>query len=263
MVGLLCVEYCATGGDAALVGEWSCNGVAGTIAVYNRPMSQSRTTTGILLIILLAVIGYVLVTIPPRLVEQYHNAAEISPWIGYVYLAVVGFGSLLLGGLLLAILLHVWRNTRQKAADRERRNLSPSQMSAGAQTQEIDDNLATGREVAAAGRVTPELQAEIAAAVEELEAKRQSQQLEIVAFGTISSGKSSLLNALAGRHDVSHERGRRHDRRAERDSLAGGRPGRAGRYAGAGRGARRIAGGRMRPRRRRMPTWCCSSSMGR
>ena len=32
----------------------------------------------------------------------------------------------------------------------------------------------------------------------ELEAKRESQQLEIVAFGTISSGKSSLLNALAG-----------------------------------------------------------------
>ena len=104
-----------------------------------------------------------------------------------------------LGGLLLAILLHVLRNTRQKAADRERRSLSPSQMSAGAQTQEIDDNLATGREVAAAGRVTPEVQKEIAAAVEELEAKRQAQQLEIVAFGTISSGKSSLLNALAGR----------------------------------------------------------------
>ncbi len=33
----------------------------------------------------------------------------------------------------------------------------------------------------------------------ELERKRESQQLEIVAFGTISSGKSSLLNALAGR----------------------------------------------------------------
>ena len=47
--------------------------------------------------------------------------------------------------------------------------------------------------------MTPELQAEIAAEVEQLEAKRESQELEIVAFGTISSGKSSLLNALAGR----------------------------------------------------------------
>ena len=163
------------------------------------PMSQSRTTTGIFLVVLLAVLGYVLVTIPPRLVEQYKNAAEISPVIGYVYLGVVGFGSLLLGGLLFSILLHVLRNTRQKAADRARRSLSPSQMSAGAKSQELDDNLAAGREFADAGRVSPAVQAEIAAAVSELEAKRESQQLEIVAFGTISSGKSSLLNALVGR----------------------------------------------------------------
>jgi uncharacterized protein len=167
--------------------------------VYNELMSQSRTTTGVFLVILLAVLGYVLVTLPPRLIEQYYHAAQISPWIAYLYVAVVGIGSLLLGGLLVSILLHVWRNTRQKAAQRERRHLSPSQMSAGAQTQEIDENLAAGRDYAAAGRVPPEVQSEIAATVAELQAKRQSQQLEIVAFGTISSGKSSLLNALAGR----------------------------------------------------------------
>ena len=109
----------------------------GNYGVYNRPMSQSRTTTGILAIIVLAVIGYVLVTIPPRLFEGYHHAAEVHAWMGYAYLAVVGIGSLLLGSLLFAILLHVLRNTRQKAADHERRSLSPSQMSAGAQTQEI------------------------------------------------------------------------------------------------------------------------------
>src|ERR1043165_7721752 len=72
-------------------------------------------------------------------------------------------------------------------------------MSAGAQTQEFDANLEASREVAAAGRITPQLQAEISKQVEELQAKRESRQLEIVAFGTISSGKSSLLNALAGR----------------------------------------------------------------
>jgi uncharacterized protein len=166
---------------------------------YNTAMPQSRTSTGILLVILLAVIGYVLVMLPPRLVEQYYHAHAISPWIAYIYAAVVGFGSLLLGGLLLSILVHVWKNTRQKAADRERRELSPSEMSAGEQEQEFADNLAAGRELASAGRVTPEMKAEIAAAVAELETKRASRQLEIVAFGTISSGKSSLLNALAGR----------------------------------------------------------------
>ena len=166
---------------------------------YNRPMSQSRTTTGILIVVVLAVLGYVLVTIPPRLFEGYHHASEVSAWMGYAYLAVVGVGSLLLGGLLLAILLHVLKNSWQKRADRSRRGLNPSQMSHGALSQEIDDNLAVGREVAAGGRITPELKREIAAAVAEIEAKRQAQQLEIVAFGTISSGKSSLLNALAGR----------------------------------------------------------------
>ncbi|HEX5472787.1 MAG TPA: hypothetical protein VFW73_12930, partial [Lacipirellulaceae bacterium] len=168
------------------------------VAVYNRLMSQSRTTTGIFLIILLAILGYVLVTLPPRLVEQYYHAAQISPWIGYVYLAVAGIGSLLLAGLLASILLHVWRNTRQKSAERTRRGLSPSQLSASAQSQELEDNLAAGRDYAAAGSMSSEVQAEIAAAVAELETKRQSQRLEIVAFGTISSGKSSLLNALAG-----------------------------------------------------------------
>jgi small GTP-binding protein len=162
-------------------------------------MSQSRTTTGILAVIVLAVLGYVLVTIPPRLFEGYHHAAEVSQWVGYAYLVVVGIGSLLLGGLVIAILLHVLKNTWQKKADHDRRVLSPSEMSAGAQSQEIEDNLAAGREVAAAGRITPALRKEIAAAVEELEAKHKSQELEIVAFGTISSGKSSLLNALAGR----------------------------------------------------------------
>jgi small GTP-binding protein len=137
--------------------------------------------------------------LPPRMIEQYYHAHEISPWIAYVYAAIVGFGALLLGSLLLAILLHVWKNTRQKSADLERRSKSPSEMSAGQQEQELDDNLAAGLEIANAGRMSPEVQAEIAAAVEELAAKREAQQLEIVAFGTISSGKSSLLNALAGR----------------------------------------------------------------
>jgi small GTP-binding protein len=163
-------------------------------------MSQSRTTTGIFLVILLAVIGYVLVTLPPNLVVGFHQAYQTSPWLGYAYAAIVGFGSLLLGGLLISILVHIWRNTRQKSAERERRSLSPSQMSAGAQDEEYAENLAEGRKYAGSERVPPEVQAEIAAAISELEAKRESHQLEIVAFGTISSGKSSLLNALAGRN---------------------------------------------------------------
>ncbi len=162
-------------------------------------MPENRTTTGIFLVVVIAVVGYVLWTMPHKLVEGWTMAAEQHPVAGYVYLAIVGVGGLLLAGLLISILLHIWKNTRQKSAERERRILSPSEMSAAAKTKEFADNLAVGREYAGGDRVSPEVRAEIAAAVEELEAKRESQQLEIVAFGTISSGKSSLLNALAGR----------------------------------------------------------------
>jgi small GTP-binding protein len=163
-------------------------------------MSQPRsTTTGIFLVVVLAVIGYVLWTMPHKLVDGYAKSSQISPWVGYVYLAVVGIGGLLLACLLISILIHIWQNTRQKSAERSRRHLSPSEMSASARGQELADNLAAGREYAEGDHVSTEVRAEIAASIAELEAKRDSQRLEIVAFGTISSGKSSLLNALAGR----------------------------------------------------------------
>lgn len=162
-------------------------------------MPENRTTTGIFLVIVLAVVGYILWTMPHQLVDGYVKAKELSPWAGYVYLFVVGFGGLLLSTLLIAILLHIWKNTRQKSSERARRNLSPSEMSAADRQQEFTDNLATGREFVDGGRISPALRAQLVKSIEELEAKRHEQQLEIVAFGTISSGKSSLLNALAGR----------------------------------------------------------------
>jgi len=166
---------------------------------YNYFMPESRTTTGVFLVVVLAVVGYILWTMPDKLVEGYARAAQLSPWVGYLYLAIVGLGGLLLATLLISILLHIWWNTRARVAERQRRQLGPSSMSAVEQAREIEENLSAGREYAAGEGVSPQLRAEIVAAVEELEAKRQSQRLEIVAFGTISSGKSSLLNALAGR----------------------------------------------------------------
>lgn len=162
-------------------------------------MTQSRTTTGIFTVVSLAVIGYLLVTLPGKILQGYTQALEIGPWGGYVYLAIVGLGGLILAALATTIFFRVWRSTRRKSAGRERRNLSPSEMSASQKTRELADNLAMSREYAEGGGVSPQMRAEVAAAVAELEAKREAHRLEIVAFGTISSGKSSLLNALAGR----------------------------------------------------------------
>lgn len=162
-------------------------------------MPESRTTTGIFLVIVLAVVGYVLWTMPHQLVDGFTKARELSPWAGYIYLTVVGIGGLLLAALLISILLHIWKNTRRKSAESARRNLNPSQMSQAERSQELAENLEVGRAYARGDRVSPELRAEITAAVDLLESKRETRRLEIAAFGTISSGKSSLLNALAGR----------------------------------------------------------------
>ncbi|MEX2317387.1 MAG: DUF697 domain-containing protein [Pirellulales bacterium] len=162
-------------------------------------MIQSRTTTGVFLVVLLAVIGYLLVTLPGKLLEGHSHAVQIGDWAGYLYLAIVGLGVAILAGITAAILIRVWRSTRQKSADRARRNLSPSEMSGAQKSQELADNLATSRGFASGSDASPALRAEVTAAIDQLEEKRASQTLEIVAFGTISSGKSSLLNALAGR----------------------------------------------------------------
>jgi small GTP-binding protein len=172
---------------------------ADTKPTYNQVMPASRHTNGLLAIISLAVIGYLLFTLPPRVIEHYETAAKLGTWPGYLYLAAVGTGALVIFGLAVGILVRVWKNTRTKSIETRRRNLSPSEMSSGERTRELGDNLAEGKEYASGEGVSPKLRAEIEAAVAELEAKRQQQRLEIVAFGTISSGKSSLLNALAGR----------------------------------------------------------------
>lgn len=162
-------------------------------------MPVSRHTNGLLAVVSLAVLGYLLFTLPPRVLEHYETAAKLGTWPAYLYLAAVGTGAAVLFGLAVAVLVRVWRNTRQKAVAAERRQLSPSEMSSGERARELADNLAVGKDYASGAGVSPQLRAEIEVAVAQLEVKRQSQQLEIVAFGTISSGKSSLLNALAGR----------------------------------------------------------------
>ena len=63
---------------------------------------------------------------------------------------------------------------------------------------EIDENLDQIEQLRE-GVGDDQFQKQLAPLIKELEQKREAQQLEIVAFGTISSGKSSVLNLLAGR----------------------------------------------------------------
>lgn len=154
---------------------------------------------GWLLIAYIALLAYALVTWLPSAVDGYENLAASNPRLATTYLVLVGAGALVLLGLSLGLIVRLWRNTAAKQAQRHRRGQNPSQMSAKEQQQELRDNLGTSRDFIGDESISAELKTEIDRAVAELEAKQTNQRLEIVAFGTISSGKSTLLNALAGR----------------------------------------------------------------
>ena len=107
-----------------------------------------RPTAGLLILIYLAVVGYALVALPPKVIEQYNRLAEDHPNLGYAYLAVVGLGALILTGLTAWIAIRLFWNTRTKRASRRRRVRSPSELSPAQQRTEISDNLATGSQMA-------------------------------------------------------------------------------------------------------------------
>ncbi|MEM6798336.1 MAG: DUF697 domain-containing protein [Planctomycetota bacterium] len=162
-------------------------------------MPRPKPTFTLVALIALAAVSWLLFSVGPTTLEQYNALAERSPTLGYAYLTMVGVGGLLLGGLVLWGLAKVWRNTRSNRLADDRRGRSPSELSTAQRRSELADNLASGRDFAASITSAPELRAEIERMAADLESKREARRLEVVAFGTISSGKSSLLNALADR----------------------------------------------------------------
>ena len=162
-------------------------------------MNLRRHSSGILLVVLAAGIGYLLIQLPPVIIEQYHRAQEIGPTASVLYLVAVGLGCLLLGGVMAWLVVKVWINTRKKKKQREGRQKNPSQLTANQQQEELKENLAAGTNWADEAREGEAEREAIRKSIAKLESKLETESLEIVAFGTISSGKSSLLNALAGR----------------------------------------------------------------
>jgi len=154
---------------------------------------------GWLLIAYLALAAYALVAWMPEIVGRYQNLAKTNPRLAAVYLGLVVVGGAVLAGLSLWLLFRLWRNTATKQRRRLRRGQNPSAMSTAEQRHELTDNLGASREFVGDTHVSPELRTEIDQALAQLETKQESERLEIVAFGTISSGKSTLLNALAAR----------------------------------------------------------------
>ncbi|WP_425617976.1 YcjF family protein [Anatilimnocola sp. NA78] len=162
-------------------------------------MKSPSLTDKLLLVVALAIVGALLVYIPPKLLEQYDRIKELGPPFTYLYFALVGTGAAILIGLCGYALWRVWQNTRNKQKHIERRTKNPSELSVTEKQQEVVDNLASVDQLQSDAGVQAELKKELTGLREKVEEKQQAQRLEIVAFGTISSGKSSLMNALAGR----------------------------------------------------------------
>ncbi|MDA0658716.1 MAG: DUF697 domain-containing protein [Planctomycetota bacterium] len=162
-------------------------------------MKLSAAGQPILFVVVLAAVGALLIYVPGVLVEKYQIVKELGSFWGGLYLAVVGTGAIALlasggGGV-----GKMWGAARRKRQRRMRRAKNPSQLSRDELTAEMQHNLDAAAQVATADDTNSLVRQELTPEISRLLAKREAQQLEIVAFGTISSGKSSLLNMLAGR----------------------------------------------------------------
>lgn len=162
-------------------------------------MFLKKPSRGLLVLVAVAAGGYLLVTVPPQLAAGLEASGGAESLTGKLYLAVVGCGVLLLLGLAGWGGWRLWGNTVQKSRVEERRAKNPSQLSKRDLSTELGDNLQQSRDFAWGLDSKSALRTEVERAIADLESKRETKKLEIVAFGTISSGKSSLLNALAGR----------------------------------------------------------------
>lgn len=150
------------------------------------------------MLVVAALLGVALIWLPSWIIDNYQAAKALGSIWGTLYLIAVGIGGALLLGSAGWTIWKLFGATIAKRMRRERRNRNPSELSIGQREHEIDENL-DEIEKLREGATDNELKQQLDPLIQELEEKREAQTLEIVAFGTISSGKSSVLNLLAGR----------------------------------------------------------------
>jgi small GTP-binding protein len=158
-----------------------------------------KTFSGVFLLIIAAVFGLGLIWLPGWIIDNYQTANALGSIWGILYLCAVGLGTILILGSGGWTLWKLFGASMAKKRRHSRRTKNPSELSASQQEFEIDENLAQIQTLKETVGSDDQLNQQLDPLVQELELKREAQTLEIVAFGTISSGKSSVLNLLAGR----------------------------------------------------------------
>ena len=161
---------------------------------------MKKTFSGFLILIVMAVIGLGLIWLPGWVIDNYQTIAAFGSIWGLLYLLAVGVGTLLVlvsGGWTLWKLFGASYSKKRRLA---RRSRNPSELSGSEKDAEINENLEQVEQLSKEASEDELLQGQLNPLIKELEQKREAQTLEIVAFGTISSGKSSVLNLLSGNH---------------------------------------------------------------
>ena len=162
-------------------------------------MKLSQTFSGAVFVLLAAALGIGLIYLPGWIIDKYEMINALGSVWGILYLIPVIVGLTPLIGSAGWIVWKLWGTSLAKQIKCERRNKNPSELSHSQKQFEIDENLEQIEQLRQTADEDHRLQAELDPIIAEMEAKREAQTLEIVAFGTISSGKSSMLNLLAGR----------------------------------------------------------------
>lgn len=157
----------------------------------------NQTWTGAVLILAAAGFGLLLIYVSSFVVDQADKVQQFGTFWTIVYFSVVTIGALIFLGATGYLVYTLYGRKHFKAKRLEQRDKSPSELSTTERTTQIRENIAE------IDRVQANLDADVRQQLQPMLAtfgeKQTAQRLEIVAFGSISCGKSSLLNALAGR----------------------------------------------------------------
>src|SRR5687768_2857674 len=97
---------------------------------------KTSITDKVLFVIALAIVGALLVFLPPKILEQYDRISKYGPPWTYLYFGLVGTGAAIFVTLAGMAAWKVWANTREKRLKHERREKSPSALSASEKQQE-------------------------------------------------------------------------------------------------------------------------------
>lgn len=162
-------------------------------------MQIRRTFSGIMLVTIAACLGLALLWLPNWIIDNYQVVKSMGGFWGAIYLIAVGLGGLLLLGSTGWTAWKLFGASLSKKRNRARRNKNPSELSIGQREHEIEENIDQVEKLTSDLDADQKLRSQLSPLLKEIEQKREAQTLEITAFGTISSGKSSVLNLLAGR----------------------------------------------------------------